>query len=155
MTEDRDAAVERLAQINRHFSQFVRLNQEVGFEIASLGDGQASARLPYRDELVGNPDTGVLHGGVVTILLDATCGLAVFMALPEPTSMATLDLRIDYLRPATPGQDLIATCSRYRLTKSVAFVRGVAHHGDQDKPVASCHGAFMLATPIHLDKVPR
>ena len=62
--------------------------------------------LPYDDKLVGNPDTGVMHGGAITALLDACSGAAVFAALDEWVPIATLDLRIDYLRAAEVGRDV-------------------------------------------------
>ena len=56
-------------------------------------------RVAYRAELVGNPETGVVHGGVITTLLDSVCGLAVFSSFTQMRPVATLDLRIDYLKP--------------------------------------------------------
>ncbi len=101
-------------------------------------------KIPYREDLVGEPDTGVIAGGVVTTLLDLACGWATALALEEQTSMATLDLRIDYMRPAEPGRDLFATARCYKLTRSVAFLRGVAYDVDPDDPVAAAQAAFML-----------
>ena len=101
-------------------------------------------KIPYRDDLVGEPDTGVIAGGVVTTLLDLACGWATALALDEPTSMATLDLRIDYMRPAEPGRDLFATAHCHKLTRSVAFLRGVAYDVDPADPVAAAQAAFML-----------
>ncbi len=46
-------------------------------------------QLPYDEKLVGNPDTGVLHGGAITALLDACSGASVFAALTEWSSIAT------------------------------------------------------------------
>jgi uncharacterized protein (TIGR00369 family) len=98
--------------------------------------------------LVGDPTTGVLHGGVVTTLLDSTAGAAVFSALsgPVPTPIATLDLRIDYLRPSTPHAPLYARVECYKLTHHVAFARGVAYNLDPSDPVASMSATFMLRT---------
>ena len=101
-------------------------------------------KVPYRRELVGDPDTGVIAGGVVTTLLDFACGWATALALDEPTSIATLDLRIDYMRPAEPGRDLFASAHCYKLTRSVAFLRAVAYDSDPADPVAAAQAAFML-----------
>jgi uncharacterized protein (TIGR00369 family) len=101
-------------------------------------------RVPYRPELVGDPDTGVIAGGVVTTLLDSACGWATAAALTEPTSIATLDLRIDYMRPSAPGKDILATALCYKLTRSVAFVRAIAYDEDPSDPVAAAQAAFML-----------
>jgi uncharacterized protein (TIGR00369 family) len=104
----------------------------------------ARARVPYSEKLIGDPQTGVVHGGVITGLLDHTCGLAVMAKLRYPMQIATLDLRIDYMRPAKPRVDIIAECECLRVTHEVAFVRGVAHQGDAADPMALCTAAFML-----------
>jgi uncharacterized protein (TIGR00369 family) len=137
-----------LAQLNRHFHQVVPHNRALGLEMVALEDGEARMRLPYSPDLVGNPESGVLHGGPITSLMDACCGAAVFMKLSSPVPIATLDLRIDYLRPATAGQDVHAHAVCFRLTRNVAFVRGVAYHAEtgEEDLIASAAGAFMLAT---------
>jgi uncharacterized protein (TIGR00369 family) len=145
---DRAEEVARLAQLNRQFHQVVPLNVALGLQMIELTDGEARMRLPYSHDLVGNPDTGVLHGGAITSLMDACCGAAVFMKLPMPVPIATLDLRIDYLRPAEPERDVQARATCFRLTRNVAFVRGVAFHEDESDPVAAAAGAFMLATAV-------
>lgn len=100
--------------------------------------------VPWREDLVGDPDMGVIAGGVVTTLLDHTSARAVAAALTEDTSIATLDLRIDYMRPARKGMDILATAYCYKVTRSVAFVRALAYDVDASDPVASAQGAFML-----------
>jgi uncharacterized protein (TIGR00369 family) len=119
-------------------------NRELGLELLEVWRGGGLMRLPYRGDLVGNPLTGVLFGGAVTALLDATCGMAVMAALVEPAAIATLDLRIDYLRPATAGRDVHARADCHRITRHVAFVRALAYNDDHADPVASAAGAFML-----------
>src|SRR5665213_4533792 len=101
-------------------------------------------KIPYRDDLVGDPDTGVIAGGVVTTLLDHTSARAVAAALTEDTSLATLDLRIDYMRPARPGMDIFATAYCYKVTRSVAFVRALAYDVDPSDPVASAQGLSLI-----------
>lgn len=114
--------------------------------VIDIGEGTALTRLPYDKKLIGDPETGVLHGGVITSLLDNACGVAVSARTRMFGSMATLDLRIDYMKPATPGEDVYAFTECYRITKSIAFVRGVAYHTDRNDPIASCTAAFMLGT---------
>ena len=142
-----DADRQRLA-IVRAFSQNVPHNRALGMRILEIGDSQARFELPYDEKLVGNPDTGVLHGGVITALLDGTSGAAVFAALTDLVPIATLDLRIDYLRPAEVGRAVTAHATCYRLTKNVAFTRGVAYHDDPDDPIAHSVGTFMVSTKL-------
>ncbi|NQU57968.1 MAG: PaaI family thioesterase [Rhodospirillales bacterium] len=118
--------------------------RELGLTITSLAPGKASLSLGYQDRLAGNPETGVVHGGVISTLLDTIAGLTAMSAVPATTPVATLDLRIDYLKPARPGMTIFAEADCFRLTSSVAFVRAAAHHGDNTDPIAHCMATFML-----------
>ena len=120
--------------------------RQLGIRFVSVEPGLAIAMVPYRDDLVGDPTTGVLHGGVVTTLLDSTAGAAVFSKVAGFLPIATLDLRIDYLRPSTPQLALYARVECYKLTRNVAFARGTAYNGDERDPVASMAATFMLQT---------
>ena len=100
-----------------------------GLRLDRAAAGEAWSSLPYRPVFVGDTATGVLHGGVVTAMLDESCGMAVQLALDGTRAIATLDLRIDYQKPATPGLDIKAHSHCYRVTRSIAFVRGQAHDG--------------------------
>jgi len=137
-----------LAVMTESFRDGVPHNAALGLELVDVGpgDGHATLRLPYSEQLVGDPETGVLHGGAVTALIDATCGAAVFMRLARPVAIATLDLRIDYLRPATPGLAVVARADTLRLTRNVAFVRAIAYHDDPAEPIASAAATFMIGT---------
>jgi uncharacterized protein (TIGR00369 family) len=116
----------------------------LGIEATQFDSDVAILKIPYRLELVGDPDTSVIAGGVVTTLLDHACGQAVMAALATPTVIATLDLRIDYMRPAEPGLDIVCRAHCYKLTRSVAFVRATAYDHNPDDPVATAQAAFML-----------
>ncbi|MSP60711.1 MAG: PaaI family thioesterase [Myxococcales bacterium] len=122
----------------------VPFNTALGMRVEGVAEGTATVLLPYRTELVGNPDTGGLHGGVITSLIDAGCGLAVVLKLMRATRIATLDLRIDYLRPATPPRDVRARCECHKVTRQIAFVRAVAYHDDPGDAIASAAGTFMI-----------
>jgi uncharacterized protein (TIGR00369 family) len=118
----------------------------LGFELTDVDRGRAWGRAPFRADLVGDPARGAIAGGVITALLDNLCGVAAIAALDAPTSTATLDLRIDYMRPAAPGRDILAEAHCYKVTRSVAFVRAVAFDETADDPVAHVAAAFMLAS---------
>jgi uncharacterized protein (TIGR00369 family) len=100
--------------------------------------------LPWREQLVGIPEEGILASGAIVSLLDTCGGASVWMALGHFQPIVTIDLRLDYLRPALKGETVIARCRCYKLTKQVAFVRGLAHGGDAERPIAQAAGTFML-----------
>lgn len=118
----------------------------LGFRVTSVGADRVTLTTPYREELIGNTETGVISGGVITALLDHVCGAAVMAAMTERQSIATLDLRIDYMRGAIPGRDIHAEAHCYKITRSVAFVRAVAFDTSADDPVANASGAFMIGS---------
>ena len=94
--------------------------------------------LNYRKDLVGDPKTGILHGGVITTLLDSCCGAAVMTAGDPKTSTATID-KIDYMRPAKPDTTITAEAICYKVTNSVAFVKASAQDGTKKTPVATAN----------------
>ena len=115
-----------------------------GLQLDRAAPGEAWSSLPYRPVFVGDTGTGVLHGGVVTAMLDESCGMAVQLALDGTRAIATLDLRIDYQKPATPGLDIKAHSFCNRVTRSIAFVRSTAYQDSEDDPVATATACFML-----------
>jgi uncharacterized protein (TIGR00369 family) len=138
MADDRDLEVKILARMNRDFESYIPHNKELALEAIELGDARARFRLPYDAKLVGNPETGVLHGGAITALLDACSGAAVFMALSMPTNIATLDLRIDYLRPATPHLPVHAEAHCYRKTCARSPITRAPTIRSRRRPRPSC-----------------
>jgi len=133
-------------RVARGFVEGVPHNRALGMEVIDLERAVAVFELPYDPKLVGNPDTGVLHGGAITALLDACSGASVFAALTEWVPIATLDLRIDYLRAGEPGRNVICRAHCYKVTRNVAFTRAVAYHDDEQDPIATSAGTFMLGT---------
>jgi len=121
--------------------------QAIGVSYAGKDEDGVNLILPYRDDLVGDPETRVIASGVVTALLDNTCGMAVWDRINEFKPIATLDLRIDYMRPAAPNQALKCTAKCYKLTRSVGFVRAFAYETTADDPVAAAQAAFIISSP--------
>ncbi|MEM8773768.1 MAG: PaaI family thioesterase [Pseudomonadota bacterium] len=133
-------------QITQEFFEALPHANALGIEIGYVGDGRAEIAMPYASHLIGDPQTGVIAGGAVSALMDTCCGAAV-MSHPECSgSTATIDLRIDYMRGATPGQKIRAQADCYHVTRSVAFVRARALDDDSDRPVAEATGTFTITT---------
>jgi uncharacterized protein (TIGR00369 family) len=116
----------------------------IGLELVDFEPGAITARLPYSAELIGNPDNGILAGGAISAVLDNVCGSAVVARVEKSDAFATLDLRIDYMRPAEPGRDVYAYAECYKVTRLIAFVRGYAYHDDRTKPIANATATFMF-----------
>lgn len=114
----------------------------LGMAIRSVDEGRAVISMPWAETLVGDPRTGVIHGGAVSALMDTAGGAAVLCHPDATGSTATMDLRIDYMRAAVPHQAITATAVCHTVTRSVAFVRAEA--ADEDGIVAQATGAFTL-----------
>ncbi|GAA4741159.1 hypothetical protein GCM10023264_02720 [Sphingomonas daechungensis] len=131
--------------------RFVELARKVGHGSALEIDYQDSGpdwlelALPWREELVGVPETGVLASGAIVSLIDTASGGSVWMKLGRFVPIVTLDLRLDYMRPALKGETVFARCECVKVTRQVAFVRGVAHGGDPAHPIAQSAATFMVS----------
>ena len=134
-----------MTEKDKQASQFISLlphAQALGMELEKVEQGTAVISMPYAEKLVGDPQTGVVHGGAVSALMDTCCGAAVMSHPRNLSHTATIDLRIEYLRPATPGQRITTTATCYHVTRSVAFVRATAVDEDAENPVAMATGTF-------------
>jgi len=114
----------------------------LGMEFGASGDDWTELVLPWREELVGVPESGILASGAIVSLIDTASGTAVWASLGKFIPLVTIDLRIDYLRPAFRGESVRAHCECTKLTKRVAFTRGTAFV--DDKPIAYSSGTFMI-----------
>lgn len=138
------ASQDRKATLARQFIEAIPHSRALGMRLTEIGQGVAEIEMEYDARFVGDPVTGVIHGGAVSALMDTCSGAAVMSHPQAPAGTATIDLRIDYMRPATPGQKIRARATCYHITRSVAFVRAVAMDDDEDRPVATSTGSFTV-----------
>ena len=103
----------------------------LGLEFA-LNDGVAEVRMPFREELVSDPDVPYLHGGVIGALLDIAGDYAVAAQLGR--GVPTIDMRVDFLK-AVGREPLVATARVVKLGRSVAIADAEARN-DQGELVA-------------------
>ncbi len=148
-----ETILEQLWKFAPTFTEETPHAKKLGMKFVSIARGQATLSLPYNVKLIGDPDSRVIHGGAVTTLLDQVSGLAAISGFPQLTSTATLNLSIDYMRAAKPGETIIAKAHCYKATKHVAFVRAIAHDGDEEDPVATSQATFMATALNAIPKV--
>jgi len=146
MTETNTINEEEVAKRWQEFAHVSPYNRELGVLPHAVRTDWCVLKVDYQEALVGDPQTRVLHGGVITALLDAASGFAIRIKLLEMRPMATLDLRIDYLKPATPGRAILGGAVCYKLTSELAFVRGAAYHDTPDDPIATAVGIYMFTS---------
>ena len=128
----------------RQFIEAIPHAKALGLKLSDIAGGRAVITMPYDEKLIGDPATGVIHGGAVSAMMDTCCGAAVMSHPSAPGGTATIDLRIDYMRAATPGQAIVTTATCYHITRNVAFVRAVAMDDDTQNPVATATGSFTV-----------
>jgi uncharacterized protein (TIGR00369 family) len=116
----------------------------LGIRYHDHGGDWAELALPYDEKLIGVAASGVIASGPIISLMDMATSLAIWLRLGRFRHQATLDLRVDYLRPATPGRTIVGRGECYRTTRSIGFVRGLAHDGDPADPVAHVSATFMF-----------
>ena len=116
----------------------------LGISYHDHGPDWVELALPYHEKFVGVVETGVIASGPIISLMDMALSMAIWVKLDRFRQQATLDMRVDYLRAATPGEPVVGRGECYAVTRSVAFVRGLAHQGDATDPVAHVAASFMF-----------
>ncbi|WP_374979530.1 thioesterase family protein [Pseudomonas solani] len=142
MSENEFVLTPELQQAVRRFFERIPFNQVLGIQLGELSQEQVTMHLPMKDELIGNFVHGILHGGVISSLLDVTGGAMALIGAFERhqglstgermerlSKLGTIDLRIDYLRPGR-GRSFTATAVLLRSGNKVAVVRSELHADD-------------------------
>jgi len=139
--------LEKKAKMARQFTAALPFCTALNMRIDQTGEAMAEISMPYDPAIIGDPDTGVVHGGAVFALMDTCAGAAIFMHPDSTMSTATIDLRVDYMRSATPGQRITCRAEVFKATRSVAFLRATAWDEDRENAVATATGAFTFERP--------
>jgi len=142
------------ARLRQVFEDSVPFNRVLGLKVESIDPAAPKLRFDMRPELIGNPARKILHGGVISAVLDTVAGFAIHLAVlsqkPQPAAeshfpaIGTIDLRVDYLRPGR-GAYFIATGRVVRLGNRVA----VAHMelaNDAGELIATGGAAYIVSS---------
>jgi uncharacterized protein (TIGR00369 family) len=137
-----------LEELARFMEQGIPFNKVLGLKLRSLEKGRALLEVPFRDELVGDPFRPALHGGVLSALADTAGGAAVWGSVPDPRSrVSTIDLRLDYLRPARL-EAVLADARVVRLGNRVGVVdMRLFHESDEAVTIATGKGVYNVSPP--------
>jgi uncharacterized protein (TIGR00369 family) len=119
-------------------------NRLIGTQYHAHGPGWCELALPYDARLARDVASGILASGPIFTLMDMATSISIWLRTGFIQPQATLDLRVDYLRPAEPGRTIIGHGECYHVTRSIAFIRGIAHDGDADRPVAHVAGTYFF-----------
>ncbi len=140
-----DIASERQQRFVQRFLGAVPHLGALGIAYQGHGPDWAELVMPFAEQQLADPDYGIIASGAIFTLMDSAAGFSVHVKLAEFLPIATIDLRMDYLRGPTPGATVVGRASCYRLTRQIAFVRGVAHDGDPANPIANMAGTFIIS----------
>jgi uncharacterized protein (TIGR00369 family) len=131
----------RIDRVNR-FVNTLNQARELGLVTRDAGEGYLVLELPYSEHIIGNPDTGAIHGGAITTLMDTASGSVMICALDHFELCPTLDLRVDYMHPAEPGKPVFARAETYKVTPNIIFTRCEGYQ-EEGNTIANCVGTFM------------
>ena len=129
------------AELRQLFENQINYNRFLGMRIDSLEERVARIRIPYAEHLIGDPFRPALHGGAVSSLIDVAGGLAAFTAVQRGDRLSTVDLRVDYLRPAQL-LDLVAEARLLRAGNRVAVADVTVFQDDPERPIAVGKGVY-------------
>lgn len=114
-----------------------------GMQVTESTGESVELLLPFREDWLGDTERRIIHTGVIAVLIDSACGAAILGAMGHFEPIATIDLRIDYLRSARRDLPLHCRARCLRLTSTIAFAQATAWQDQPDEPVAIAQGAFM------------
>jgi len=155
MSESKKDAAEMLNSLRVIFEETIPFNKVIGLQIVSLDMGNICVRIDMKDTLIGNPVKKILHGGVISSVLDVTGGIVAMSGVIDQMTgrsieevrnrllkIGTIDLRIDYLRPGK-GKHFLATGTIMRTGHKVAVVR-MQFHNEKERLIAAGTGTYII-----------
>ena len=124
--------------------KYIPFHQVLKMQLVFVREGYAQIRVPYAPELVGDPRSGRLHGGVISTAMDAAGGAAAITTLGHhEDQLSTIDMRVDYLYPGKP-LDILVSGEIVKDGSTVIFTRMWAQHPDEEKLIAEARAIYRV-----------
>jgi uncharacterized protein (TIGR00369 family) len=115
-----------------------------GINLDDVGKGVSTMSIPFNEDLCDR--SGSIHRGVIVTLLDTNCGLAIFSRLGDMRPIATIDLRVDFIKQPEPGDAIYSEVECYAVQDAIAYVRGRALSRSGNELLATAAGSFAVGT---------
>jgi uncharacterized protein (TIGR00369 family) len=135
------------AELKNLFEKIIPIHRHLGLEFLEVEEGHVKVRMPFRDEFVGDFRQDRWHGGMMALLMDVAGGSAAMTKLNSWTDpIATVDIRVDYLRPAT-NHDVIAEGDVVRNGSAIIVTEMTAIEADSNILLSRGTGVFNVKRP--------
>jgi uncharacterized protein (TIGR00369 family) len=128
--------------IKRTIEELIPIHKFLGVELLELRQGYAKVKVPFREEVIGDFRRRRWHGGIIATIMDSVGGIAggtYFTSLKD--KMVTIDLRIDYLKPAE-ASTIIVEGEIVRLGKTILVTRMKAYQENDDELISEGKGVY-------------
>ena len=123
------------SQLQQAIEEIIPFNIVLGLKVLTLQEGIAKIIMPYNSQLLGDVTRPALHGGAIAAMIDAAGGAALYTLVKPADKISTIDMRVDYLRPA-PKDNVIAVAEVRRAGNRVAVVNVIVTPEKSPEPVA-------------------
>ena len=142
LTDEQREAIE---QVGYFMQEYIPFNKYIGLQVQHVEPDKVQLRIPFKEELIGDPQRRAIHGGVLASVLDVAGGTVCWAAMMSLDSrVSTVDLRVDYLRKGL-CEDLLCEAKLIRLGKSVGVARmEIYPASNRDYVIATGQGVYNL-----------
>ncbi len=146
---------DRMQMLRKLYEDKIPFNKVLGLKIESLEIDDVRIKFEMKDAFIGNFVQGILHGGVISSVLDTTGGLTASLGVLQKmagrtaeeigkslTKIGTIDLRVDYLRPGK-GHHFVSKGSIMRAGRRVSVTR-MEFYNDRNLLIAVGTGTYIV-----------
>ncbi len=147
MFEQGKAGVDSADKLFDMFFTHIDAHRDLGLTLKKVEKNIARVLLPFQSKHADLLEDGSLHTSTIATAIDSACGCAVMLHLGKPTAIATVNLRIDYMRKPEPGHGLIIESSCYQCADEFIYVGAAAYQVNSEIMCCNAVGIFKSDTP--------
>ena len=129
------------------FFTHVGTHRDLGLTLQNIEGDIAKIHLPFQSKHADSIENGSLHTSAIATAVDSACGCAVMLHIGKPTTIATVNLRIDHIRKPYPGLGLVVEASCYQTAGDFIYVGAAAFQEHSRIMCCNSIGVFKSDTP--------